>query len=119
MKSSNGLLPQAFGHGRDRFGVRESVFDRWPILIWFGAGLLGWVAGGLMVEDPAFEKYLHWTPTDMWEYVFAAIAAAFVLSVGYIRHQMLHGAEKAEKKPKPAAKRQPAAVRRERVSTKR
>jgi len=95
------------------------VFDRWPILIWFGAGLLGWVAGGLMVEDPAFEKYLHWTPTDMWEYVFAATAAAFVLSVGYIRHQMLHGAEKAEKKPKPAAKRQPAAVRRERVSTKR
>jgi hypothetical protein len=71
------------------------------------------------VEDPAFEKYLHWTPSDLWEYVFAAIAAAFVLSVGYIRHQMLHGAEKTEKKPKLAAKRQPAAVRRERVSTKR
>ncbi len=95
------------------------VFDRWPILIWFGAGLLGWVAGGLMIDDPAFEKYLHWTPSDVWEYVFAAIAAVFVLSVGYIRHQMSHGAEKAEKKPKPAAKRQPAAVRRERVSTKR
>jgi hypothetical protein len=68
-----------------------------------------------MVEDPAFEKYLHWTPSAMWEYIFAAIAAAFVLAVGYIRHQMSHGAEheEAQKKPKAAAKSQTSAVRRQ------
>jgi YjbE family integral membrane protein len=97
------------------------IFDRWPVLVWLGAGLLGWVAGGLLVEDPAFEKYLHWTPSEMWEYLFAGVAAAFVLIVGYIRHQMsLAAEERAEKKPKPAAKRQSVAVRRqERISTKR
>jgi YjbE family integral membrane protein len=84
------------------------VFDRWPILIWFGAGLLGWVAGGLLIEDPAFERYLHWTPSEVWEYAFSALAAAFVIGVGYLRHTMQHA---ASHKPKRVAKRAAAARR--------
>jgi len=83
------------------------VFDRWPILIWFGAGLLGWVAGGLLIEDPAFEKYLHWAPSEVWEYAISALAAAFVIGVGYLRHQM----SLESHKPKRVAKKAAAARR--------
>jgi YjbE family integral membrane protein len=82
------------------------VFVRWPFLIWVGAGLLGWVAGGLLIEDPAFEHYLHFTPSEPLQYIVAAAGAAFVLAVGYIRHQMSLQGEKAHKKPKRVAKKQ-------------
>ncbi len=43
------------------------LMERWPIIITIGAGLLGWVAGEMMVTDPAIEDwvdasaaYLHW-----------------------------------------------------------
>lgn len=86
------------------------VFDRWPILVWFGAGLLGWVAGGLLVEDPAFEKYLHWTPSETWQFVVAGLAAAFVIGVGYLRHWMQHS--EGSHKPKRVAKKVAASTAR-------
>ncbi len=35
-----------------------ALLDRFPILVWAGAALLGWVAGGIMVNDPAVAGYL-------------------------------------------------------------
>lgn len=93
------------------------VFDRWPILVWFGAGLLGWVAGGLMVEDPAFEKYLHWAPSELWQFVVAGLAAAFVIGVGYLRHRMQH-AEKSHKPKRVAKKAAASAARRPKTQMK-
>ena len=49
-----------------------ALLTRFPILVWAGAGLLGWIAGELMVEDPVSAPY------------FDAIAAAYGLS-----HKML------------------------------
>lgn len=56
------------------------IIDRWPILIWAGAALLGWVAGEMMVHDPVFAAWLdrHGDPPD----ILASIAgAALVLAV--------------------------------------
>jgi YjbE family integral membrane protein len=36
------------------------VLDRLPILVWLGAMLLGWVAGGVIATDLAIEPMLHW-----------------------------------------------------------
>jgi len=43
------------------------LMDRWPIIITIGAGLLGWVAGEMIVTDPSIKEwvdssaaYLHW-----------------------------------------------------------
>ena len=36
----------------------SALLDRFPILIWAGAALLGWVAGGVIATDPAVAKYL-------------------------------------------------------------
>jgi YjbE family integral membrane protein len=35
------------------------VLDRFPILIWLGATLLGWIAGDVIESDPAVQPFLH------------------------------------------------------------
>jgi YjbE family integral membrane protein len=35
-----------------------ALLTRFPILVWAGAGLLGWIAGELMVEDPISGPFL-------------------------------------------------------------
>jgi len=51
--------------------VLMKLMERWPIIITIGAGLLGWVAGEMIVTDPLVKEwvdasaaYLHWvSPT--------------------------------------------------------
>jgi YjbE family integral membrane protein len=35
------------------------VLDRFPLLVWFGATLLGWIAGDVIATDPAIGPRLH------------------------------------------------------------
>jgi YjbE family integral membrane protein len=35
------------------------VLDRFPLLVWLGAMLLGWIAGGVLASDPALQPFLH------------------------------------------------------------
>ena len=35
------------------------VLDRFPILVWLGALLLGWIAGEVIESDPAIQPWLH------------------------------------------------------------
>ncbi len=35
------------------------VLDRFPILVWLGAMLLGWIAGEVIVSDPAVQPWLY------------------------------------------------------------
>lgn len=37
-------------------GLVVSVLDRWPVLVWAGAVLLGWVAGEMIVTDPFWPR---------------------------------------------------------------
>jgi predicted tellurium resistance membrane protein TerC len=54
-----------------------SLLTRFPILVWAGAGLLGWVAGELIATDPAVERLLGST-FDAWAFLDAATLAAVV-----------------------------------------
>jgi YjbE family integral membrane protein len=38
-----------------------ALLERFPILVWAGAALLGWIAGGLIVEDPGLRQFLPTT----------------------------------------------------------
>ena len=82
------------------------VLDRFPILIWLGAVLLGWIAGDVIETDPAvqpvLDRVLHgkiafsvdatssifgWAPHlrldgDLAEYICSVLGAIFVLVVG-------------------------------------
>jgi YjbE family integral membrane protein len=82
------------------------VLDRFPILIWLGATLLGWIAGDVIETDPAVHPFLqrlldgqialkldatsavassHFNlDGDIGEYVFSALGAIAVLVVGSI-----------------------------------
>ncbi|MGL4973787.1 MAG: TerC family protein, partial [Bosea sp. (in: a-proteobacteria)] len=59
------------------------LLTRYPILIWLGAALLGWIAGIMLIEDPAFvSRFGKWT--GMLHYAAAVAGALFVLAVGYV-----------------------------------
>lgn len=55
------------------------VIDRFPILVWAGAALLGWVAGEIFVEDQGILNALGHLPN----LPVATAGAIFVVAVGY------------------------------------
>jgi YjbE family integral membrane protein len=61
----------------------SALLDRFPILIWAGAALLGWVAGGVIATDPAVTKYLAaaFGDTIAHQAELAAASAATFLAV--------------------------------------
>jgi YjbE family integral membrane protein len=63
-----------------------ALLDRFPILIWAGAALLGWIAGQVIATDPAVEGWLVHTygvpAARTVEYGCAAAGAVLVLIVG-------------------------------------
>ena len=95
------------------------VLDRFPILIWLGATLLGWIAGDVIATDPADHPFLqrlldgqiafnldatssifNWSPHirldgDIDEYICSILGAITVLVVGSIwRRRKLRQLEK-------------------------
>ncbi|HWE79606.1 MAG TPA: TerC family protein [Pseudolabrys sp.] len=63
-----------------------SLLDRFPILVWAGAALLGWIVGEVIATDPVIAGYLHVAyearTVAMIEYAAAAVGAVLVLTVG-------------------------------------
>ena len=58
-----------------------TLMDRFPVVITVGAGLLGWIAGGMFLTDPAMpEGFAKSIPYA--HYVFAVVGAAFVVLLG-------------------------------------
>lgn len=76
------------------------IFDRWPILVWVGAGLLGWIAGDLMISDPAIVERIGDMAADHYDLWAAAAGAAIVLAIGYLRTRMHRRAVRPASKPK-------------------
>jgi YjbE family integral membrane protein len=56
--------------------ILARLMDRYPIILWLGAGLLGKVGGEMMITDPWVHGLLH--PPKWVEY---AVMAAFVIFV--------------------------------------
>lgn len=70
-----------------------AVLERFPILVWAGGGLLGWVAGDIMVKDDAL---LNWFPADIihaLHYWAAGAGAVFVVGLGLLLLRMRRPAE--------------------------
>jgi len=57
------------------------VMDRFPIIITLGAGLLGLLAGGMLVEDPAIRESIEGAMEDA-HMIFEGIGVAIVLLLG-------------------------------------
>jgi len=63
-----------------------ALLDRYPILVWGGAALLGWIVGEVIATDTIVRTWLvnaYGTGmADIVEYVAAALGALLVLAVG-------------------------------------
>jgi YjbE family integral membrane protein len=67
-----------------------ALLDRYPILVWAGAALLGWVAGDIMIKDGAL---LYVMSQELVErlHLWAALAGAvFVVGAGFLIRRMRH-----------------------------
>ena len=60
-----------------------ALLERFPVLIWGGAAILGWVAGDIFASDPAVLGLFQGIPEDRVELVAKIAAAALVLAAGY------------------------------------
>jgi predicted tellurium resistance membrane protein TerC len=54
--------------------------DKYPIIIFFGAAILGRVGGEMILTDRAVENWFH--PAKIWEYTIQAVFAVGVIVVG-------------------------------------
>jgi YjbE family integral membrane protein len=75
-----------------------ALLDRLPILMWAGAALLGWIAGEIMIEDPALSQWLgepsrlalQYAATDLGDlfthgaqYIAGTLGGMFVVATAY------------------------------------
>jgi YjbE family integral membrane protein len=64
--------------------ILMSLLERFPILVWAGAALLGWVAGEIIVKDAAVEGYLGHALVEQIHVWSAVAGAVFVVALGFI-----------------------------------
>jgi YjbE family integral membrane protein len=57
------------------------LLDRFPVIITLGAALLGWIAGGLIINDPAGDRWPV-LDTPVAEYGMSIAGALFVVLLG-------------------------------------
>ena len=57
------------------------VMDRFPVIITLGAGLLGLLAGGMLVEDPAIKDTIQGAMEDA-HMIFEGVGVAIVILLG-------------------------------------
>ncbi len=62
-------------------GALLKVLERFPALVWAGAGLLGWVAGDMAAADPALPNFVHVANHRALELWLSIGGCAMVLAV--------------------------------------
>lgn len=66
-----------------------ALLERFPIVVWAGAALLGWIAGEIVAKDPLFTGNLEpATAHTMW-IIGATLGALFVVGAGLVRRRRL------------------------------
>lgn len=58
-----------------------TLMDRFPLVIVLGAGLLGWIGGGMLADDVVLVPYASTLPFSA-HYAAAIVGAAFVVLIG-------------------------------------
>jgi YjbE family integral membrane protein len=66
-----------------------ALLDRFPIVVWAGAALLGWIAGEIIAKDPLFTAALDPASAHTGAIVGATLGALFVVGVGLLRRRWL------------------------------
>lgn len=74
------------------------MMNKWPWLVYVGAGILGWVAGEMIVADKLIAPYLHFLDVlgKVGHYIIPVVLAVAIVLVGKMFEKKNHVAEKAE-----------------------
>ena len=68
-----------------------ALMNRFPILVWGGAGILGWVAGDIIAGDPFVMNYLPEAFDPDWFEVFVQVLGVLVVfASGYCWRRAHH-----------------------------
>ena len=66
-----------------------ALLDRFPVVVWAGAALLGWIAGEIIAKDPLFTSALDPASVHTVAIIAATLGALFVIGVGLVRRRWL------------------------------
>jgi MYXO-CTERM domain-containing protein len=72
-----------------------NLTERFPIIVWAGAALLGWIAGEIIAKDPLFTGHLDPASAHTVWTVSAALGALFVVGAGLVRRRMRRAPDEA------------------------
>jgi YjbE family integral membrane protein len=64
--------------------VLMALLNRFPILVWAGGGLLGWVAGDIIGKDEAVLRWLSPAAAEQLHLWIGALGVLFVIGLGYL-----------------------------------
>jgi YjbE family integral membrane protein len=67
-----------------------ALLERFPILVWGGAGILGWVAGEIFSGDPVVQGFFHGMGIENFEVPAEVIGCLIVLITGYVWRRQHH-----------------------------
>jgi YjbE family integral membrane protein len=59
-----------------------AIIERFPVVVWGGGALLGWIAGGLLPEDPAVAQYFSESTAETLGVICGIAGAIFVVLMG-------------------------------------
>ncbi len=60
-----------------------TIMEKYPVIIWIGGALLGWIAGGMMITDPVVEKNIG-VASDSGRLASEIGGALFVIAVAWL-----------------------------------
>jgi predicted tellurium resistance membrane protein TerC len=66
-----------------------TLLDRFPIVVWAGAALLGWIAGEIIAKDPLITGNLDPASAHTVWMIGATLGALFVVCAGLLRRRRL------------------------------
>ena len=66
-----------------------SLLERFPIVVWAGAALLGWIAGEIIAKDPLITGQLDPAKAHTVWLVAATLGALLVVCVGMVRRRYM------------------------------
>ena len=72
-----------------------NLTERFPIIVWAGAALLGWIAGEIIAKDPLISGHLDPATAHTVALVSATLGALFVVGTGLVRRRMRRAPDEA------------------------
>lgn len=65
-----------------------ALLERFPVIVWAGAALLGWIAGEIVAGDPLFAQHLDPASAHSVQIGAAMAGALLVLLIGMVRRRL-------------------------------